>query len=113
MTASAANASPSATGTSRITGRWHHAVVVGRIAVERVNVIRASALRRILDQHRWSLNSKVRRAAIRRRTTPREVRLGQVPLDVSHLRRSRAIVEDTDPFANEIEQLRLLRRIER
>src|SRR5262245_50890850 len=64
-------------------GRDFRTVVVGGVAVDRVDVIDVP-LRRVLDDQRRSLNAEVRRAAIGRGPAPREVRLRQVGPDLGH-----------------------------
>ena len=51
------------------------AVIVGRVAVDRVDVIEVALLRRILDDERRSLDAVVRQAAVRRRSAPGEIGL--------------------------------------
>ena len=61
-----------ATSAARLPARKLRSVVVGRIAIDRVDVIDA-ALRRVLDHERRPLDAEVRRAAVGRRAAPGEV----------------------------------------
>src|SRR3954468_23175713 len=88
-------------------------VVVRGIAVDGVDVVDAALLRRILDDERRPLDPEVRRAAVGRRPTPREIRLRQVRPDLRHPRLAERVVLDPCPLANQIEQHRLLRVGER
>ena len=59
------------------------AVVVGRIAIDRVDVIDA-ALRRVLDDQRRPLDAEVRGAAVGGRSAPGEIGLREIGADLRH-----------------------------
>src|SRR6188768_3684311 len=81
VTAAAASAAATHLPASKL-----RAVVIGWIAVDRVDVIEA-ALRCVLDHQRRPLDPEVRHAAVRRRAAPREPGLRQCRLELGHARR--------------------------
>src|SRR5438874_1915777 len=96
----------------RLLPRKLRTVVVGRIAIDRMDVIDA-ALRRVLDDESWSLDPEVCRASVRSRATPCEGRFGEMRPELGEPCVSIRVVHDARPLANEIEQHRLLRRRKR
>src|SRR5262245_63432465 len=82
-------------------------VVVGRVAIDRVDVIDA-ALRRVLDDERRSLHAEVRHAAVGRRAAPGEPRLGQVAANLGHARLGVGVGHDAGPLPYQVEQHGLL-----
>src|SRR6185436_14890509 len=97
---------------ARLLARDLRTVVVGRIAIDGVDVVDA-VLRRVLDDERRPLDSEVRGAAVRRRAAPGEKRLGKVRPDLGQPRLRERVVHDAGPLAREIDQHRLLRRGQR
>src|SRR5262245_29965002 len=81
----AATASRSPIRAEALLLRELRAIVVGGIAIDRVNVIDA-ALRRVFDHDGWPLDPEVRRAPVRRWSAPGEVGLGKIRPDLSHAR---------------------------
>src|SRR5580765_5348310 len=61
------------------------AIVVGRVAINRMDVIDA-VLRRVFDDQRRPLNAEVRRAAVRRRSAPGEISVRKVGPNLGHPR---------------------------
>src|SRR5436190_6526041 len=84
-------------------------VIVGRVAIDRVDVLDA-ALRRVLDHQRRPLNPEVRGAAVRQRTAPGKVRLCKVCSKLRHARLAERVVDDTGPLLDDFPEKRLLRR---
>src|SRR5262245_27002172 len=94
--------------TARRLFRELRTVVVGRITVDRVNVIDVP-LRRVLDHERRPMHPEIRRAAVDRRAAPGEIRIGEVAADLRHPRFGVRVVHDAGPLADEVEEHRLLR----
>src|SRR5688500_7989561 len=93
-----ADAAPLASSTkaaapSQLLRRELRTVVVGRIAVDGVDVVDA-ALRRVLDDQRRSLHAEIRRAAGRGWPAPGEIGLRQVAADFSQARCGECVVHD-------------------
>src|SRR4051812_687763 len=107
----AASAASSARAARRLL-RELRTVVVGRVAVDGVDVIDAAALRRVLDHQRRALDAEIRGRAVLDRTTPGEIRLRQVAADFRHPRLRVGAVHDSRPLADDVEQHRLLRGAE-
>src|SRR5207248_4532507 len=72
------------------------AVVVGRVAIDRVDVIEVALLGRIFDDHGGSLDTVVRQPAVPGRAAPGEIRLREVRLDFRHLGFRGAFIKNTD-----------------
>src|SRR5215203_6853831 len=85
----------SAMSTSALLARELGAIIVGGIAVYRVNMIDA-ALRRVLNDQRGSLDAEIRRAAVGGRPAPREIGVVQVRLDLPHSRLGDPVCGDAD-----------------
>src|SRR5262249_49518346 len=84
------------------------AVIVGRVAIDRVDVVEGALLRGVLDDERWPLDAKVCELAILRAPAPGKPGLRQIRLDLRHLRRRGLVVEDAYPFVRQVEQQGLL-----
>src|SRR5262245_10571660 len=87
-------------------------VVVGRISIDRVDVIHV-ALRRIFDHESRALHAEVCGAAVGSGAAPRKVRVAKIRADLRHARLCERIVDDADPFADQLPEHRLLRGRER
>src|SRR2546425_9092732 len=97
---------------ARLLARELRTVVIGRIAIDGMNVVHA-VLRRVLDDEGWPLDPEVRRTAVGRRATPGEVGLRQVRPDLCYARFAERVGHDAGPLPHELHQHRLLRRRER
>src|SRR5688572_26710449 len=89
------------------------AVIVGRIAIDRVDVIEVAPLGSVLDQNRWALNAVVRNAAVLGGATPGEIRARQIGADFRHSSRGAFVIENADPFVREVEKHGLLTLVQR
>src|SRR6266851_6612968 len=107
-TARASTSRPAA----RLLPRELRTIIVGRIAIDSVDVVDA-ALRRVLDHEGRPLDAEIRGAARGRRATPGEVRLGEIRPDLGHPRLGERVVHDAGPLPHDVQQHRLLRRRER
>src|SRR4029077_4999077 len=82
---------------ARLLARELCAIVVGRIAVDGMNMLDA-ALRCVFDDQRRSLDAEVRRTAVGVRSAPGEIGLPQTPPDFSHPWLGVRIVHDAGPL---------------
>ena len=90
----------------RVSPRFN-AVVVGRIAIDRMDMlswVAAKILGREFDMDSWALDSKVSGFSFGDRARPSEPSLVEATLDFFHLFRRRRFMRDPGPFADQIEQ---------
>src|SRR5947209_6742899 len=84
------------------------AIIVARIADDRVNMVGA-ALRGIFDHQSRPLDAVVDGAAVGGRAPPGEVGIGKLGLDLGHSGRGSLVGQEVNPGADQLEQQTALR----